>query len=163
MGKPAQRRLIRKLNLELFLSQVKPNLAPDAKLEQYTLSESAAATMLYLAAYQFGAIVGKRIVDLGCGTGRLALGAAFMGAESVVGVDIDKNAVKVAFENSVNVGFKDSSAESAVRRPEAKRRSSLYRKSPRACGHSLFASQPSCFRYAANRQTEREPRTTSSS
>jgi len=107
MGKPAQRRLIRKLNLELFLSKVKPNLAPDAKLEQYTLSESAAATMLYLAAYQFGAIVGKRIVDLGCGTGRLALGAAFMGAESVVGVDIDKNAVKVAFENSVNVGFKD--------------------------------------------------------
>jgi putative methylase len=107
MGKSAQRRLIRKLDLERFLSKVKPHPSPNVKLEQYTLSESAAATMLYLAAYQFGGIVGKRVVDLGCGTGRLALGAVFLGAESVVGIDIDKTAVKVACENVVNVGYKD--------------------------------------------------------
>ena len=107
MGEPAQTRLIRKLDLERFLSQVKPHPSPNVNLEQYTLSESAAATMLYLAAYTYGGIVGKRVLDLGCGTGRLALAAAFLGAESVVGVDIDRTAVKVAFENSVVVGLKD--------------------------------------------------------
>jgi putative methylase len=107
MGEPAQTRLIRKLDLERFLSQVKPHPSPNVNLEQYTLSESAAATMLHLAAYTYGGIVGKRVLDLGCGTGRLGLAAAFLGAESVVGVDIDRVAVRVASENSVNVGLKN--------------------------------------------------------
>jgi putative methylase len=40
--------------------------------------------------------VNKRVVDLGCGTGRLTIGAALLGAKEVVGVDIDRNAVEVA-------------------------------------------------------------------
>jgi len=63
--------------------------------------------MLYLS-YTCGNIVGKRVLDLGCGTGRLALGAAFLGAESVVGVDIDAAPLKVAFENSAEVGLRDT-------------------------------------------------------
>jgi len=106
MGNPAQKRLTRKLDLELFLSQIKPHPSPQASLEQYTVSESVAATMLYLAAYTHGDIVDKRVLDLGCGTGRLALGCAFLGAESVVGGDIDKLAVKLAAENSAKLGFK---------------------------------------------------------
>jgi len=106
MGNPAQKRLIRKLDLELFLSQIKPHPSPQASLEQYTVSESVAATMLYLAAYTYGDIVDRKILDLGCGTGRLALGCAFLGAESVAGVDIDRLAVKLALENSAKLGFK---------------------------------------------------------
>jgi putative methylase len=106
MGEPAQKRIIRKLDLERFLSKVKPHPSPTASLEQYTTSESVAATMLYLAAYTYGDIVGKNVLDLGCGTGRLALGAAFLGARSVVGIDIDKTAIKVASENSGKVGLK---------------------------------------------------------
>jgi putative methylase len=106
MGNPAQKRLIRKLDLERFLSQIESHPSPRASLEQYTISESAAAMMLYLAAYTYGDIVGKRVLDLGCGTGRLALGCAFLGAESVVGVDIDKLAVKLAAENSAKQVFK---------------------------------------------------------
>ena len=106
MGESAQKRLIRKLDLERFLSKIKPNPSPVADLEQYTLSESAAASVLYLAAYSCGDILSKRILDLGCGTGRLAIGAAFLGAESVVGVDIDKAVVKVAFENTAQVDFR---------------------------------------------------------
>ena len=100
MGEHAQKRLIRKLDIELFLSKIKPQPSPNVKLEQYTTSETVAATMLYLAAYNYGDIEGKSVLDLGCGTGRLALTAAFMGTKSTVGIDIDKSAVKVAIENS---------------------------------------------------------------
>jgi putative methylase len=106
MGNPAQKRLARKLDLELFLSQIKPHPSPNAQLEQYTTSESAAATLLYLAAYTYGDIPDKRVLDLGCGTGRLALGSAFLGAESAVGVDIDRLAVKLAAETSAQLGVK---------------------------------------------------------
>src|SRR4030067_3511430 len=105
MGKPSQKRLIRKLDLELFLSRIKPHSDPKADLEQYTISESVAATMLYLAAYTYDDIIGKRVLDLGCGTGRLSLASAFLGAESVVGIDINKTAIKIAHENSVRTGF----------------------------------------------------------
>ncbi len=107
MGEPAQKRIIRKLDLERFLSKIKPHPSPKANLEQYTISESVAATMLCTAAYVYGDIVGKRVLDLGCGTGRLALAAAFLNAKSVLGVDIDKVAVSVAAKNSVDLGFKN--------------------------------------------------------
>ncbi len=40
------------------------------------------------------------VLDLGCGTGRLALGALFLGAKEVVGIDIDRLAIKTASDNS---------------------------------------------------------------
>jgi putative methylase len=106
MGKPTQERLIRKLDLERFLSETEINPSPKANLEQYTISERVAADMLYLAAYGNGDIVGKTVLDLGCGTGRLALGASFLGAKNVVGVDVDKAAVAIAFENAEKKGLK---------------------------------------------------------
>jgi len=108
MGNPAQKRLIRKLDLELFLSQIKPHPSPKANLEQYTVSESVAATMLYFAAYANSDVIGKKVLDLGSGTGRLALAAAFLGAQLVVGVDIDKTAIRVAVENSEKTGLKSN-------------------------------------------------------
>ena len=108
MGEYAQKRLIRKLDLELFLSQVAVNPSPKVSLEQYTVSESIAATMLYLAAYTNNDIMGKKVLDLGCGTGRLALGAAFLGAEQVVGVDVDKLALNVAVENARKKGLTEN-------------------------------------------------------
>jgi putative methylase len=100
-----QKRLARKLDLERMLSKVKPHSTPTPSLEQYTISAGAAATMLYIAAYANGDIVNKNVLDLGCGTGRLALGAAFLGAESVVGVDIDRKAVNTASENASTMGL----------------------------------------------------------
>ena len=106
MGKPAQERLIRKLELERFLSEIETNPSPKASLEQYMISERVAADMLYLAAYANGDVIGKNVLDLGCGTGRLALGASFLGAKNVVGVDVDKAAVAIAFENAKKKGLK---------------------------------------------------------
>jgi putative methylase len=102
-----QKRLVRKLDLEMLLSNTKPHPTPSASLEQYTVSANVAAQMLYIAAYTYEDIVGKTVLDLGCGTGRLALGAAFLDAKEVVGVDIDRRALKVASENCVNTGLKD--------------------------------------------------------
>ncbi|MEM3700432.1 MAG: METTL5 family protein [Candidatus Bathyarchaeia archaeon] len=101
-----QKRLVRKLDLELFLSQITPPPTPKPSLEQYTIPADVAATMLYMAAYTYNDIINKTVLDLGCGTGRLALGAAFLGAKHVVGVDIDKSAVKMAFENSLKTNLK---------------------------------------------------------
>ena len=102
-----QKRIVRKLDLEMLLSQIAPHPSPKPSLEQYTIPADIAAIMLYIAAYTHGSIVGKTVLDLGCGTGRLALGAAFLGAKQVVGIDIDKDAVKVAFENSVRTNLKE--------------------------------------------------------
>ncbi len=107
MGEFNQKRLIRKLDLERFLSTVKVQPLPKVHLEQYTLSEQIAANMLYIAAYPNGDIVEKSVLDLGCGTGRLSLGACFLGAKEVVGVDLDQLAIKTAYDNSLKVGFAD--------------------------------------------------------
>jgi putative methylase len=102
-----QKRLARKLDLEILLSQAKPHPTPSPDLEQYTIPPDVAATMLYTAAYASDDVVGKKVLDLGCGTGRLALGAAFLGAKDVIGVDIDKTAVKAAVDNSIRAGLKE--------------------------------------------------------
>ncbi len=96
----AQKRVIRKLDLELFLGSLATQPSPQWQLEQYTTPEGVAANMLYLAAYGNGDVVGKRVLDLGCGTARLGLGAAFLDASEVVGVDIDGSAIKTACKNA---------------------------------------------------------------
>ena len=47
---------------------------------------------------------GMRVLDLGCGTGILAIAAAKLGAEAVVAVDVDPNAVRAASENAAANG-----------------------------------------------------------
>jgi len=100
-----QKRLTRKLDLEILLSQVKPHPTPSPNLEQYTIPADAAATTLYIAAYANNDIINKTVLDLGCGTGRLALGAAFLGAKEVVGIDIDRTAVNTAAQNAAETGL----------------------------------------------------------
>lgn len=102
-----QKRLVRKLDLERLLSQVKPHPSPNPSLEQYVTPPDMAATILYVAAYMNHDIVDRSVLDLGCGTGRLALGAAFLGAKEVVGVDLDRVSVGVAVENSLKMGLKE--------------------------------------------------------
>jgi putative methylase len=107
MGRPAQKRLVRKRDLELALSQIEANPMPNAYLEQYTTPSNVAAEALYLAAYVYDDIIDKTVVELGCGTARLALGAALLGAKEVFGVDLDRAAVRVAQKNAETMGVKE--------------------------------------------------------
>ncbi|MDH5532394.1 MAG: METTL5 family protein [Candidatus Bathyarchaeota archaeon] len=102
-----QKRLVRKLDLEKAISEVKPHQKPRAYLEQYTIPPEAAAKILYIAAYTYDDIIDKTIVDLGCGTGRLAIGAVLVGAKEALGVDIDRMAVRMAHNNAEKMGVKE--------------------------------------------------------
>jgi len=68
---------------------------PAAPLEQVVTPAEAAANLLTLLDQRFG-LRGRSVVDLGCGTGRLAIGAALLGAHPVVGVDVDPALLAVA-------------------------------------------------------------------
>lgn len=100
MERDSQKRIIRKIELEKFLSHIPSNPHPQTNLEQYTTTEAVAATILYLIAFSNEDINGKSVLDLGCGTGRLALGAAYLGAKTVVGIDLDPIAVKTAYTSA---------------------------------------------------------------
>lgn len=87
---------MRKRDLEIALSKIGLHNSPRLSWEQYQTSSSVAATLLYQAETEHHDIAGRKVVDLGCGTGIFAIGASLMGAELVVGVDHDLRAVKSA-------------------------------------------------------------------
>ena len=102
-----QKRLVRKLDLEKAISKIKPHPKPKAYLEQYTIPVDVAAEILFTAAYIHDDIIDKTVMDLGCGTGRLAIGAALLGARETFGVDVDKVAVKMAQKNAEKLNAKE--------------------------------------------------------
>jgi putative methylase len=89
--------------LEMTLQRLRGFSRPRAALEQYQTPAPLAARLLYHALMK-GDIEGKRVCDLGCGTGILAIGAALLGAAPVTGVDIDERALAVARENADLLG-----------------------------------------------------------
>jgi putative methylase len=85
--------------LEMKLQRLAGFSRPRPALEQYQTPATLAARLLY-DAMMTGDIGGRRVLDLGCGTGIIAIGAALLGAESVTGVDIDEGALDVARQNA---------------------------------------------------------------
>lgn len=88
-----------KKQLEIALSKLKVPEKPNVNLEQYSIPSGLAADVLNTA-FVAGGIEGKTVFDLGCGGGRLAIGAALLGAAKVIGVDIDEASIKLAKENA---------------------------------------------------------------
>ncbi|MFC7028096.1 METTL5 family protein [Halomicroarcula sp. GCM10025324] len=76
---------------------------PRASLEQYRTPPDLAAHLVHTADLQ-GDVEGRTVVDLGCGTGMLALGAALRSPETVVGLDIDPAPLATARQNERKVG-----------------------------------------------------------
>jgi predicted RNA methylase len=98
-SKMADKTRLSKRQLEIRLGKLRILEKPNLKLEQYPISSEAASELLYMAGFEHSDLEG-RVIDLGTGTGRLAIGAALMGAKEVVGVDVDDQALAVARENA---------------------------------------------------------------
>jgi predicted RNA methylase len=90
---------VSKRQLEIQLGKLRILQNPQLQLEQYPVSARVAAELLYMAGFEHRDLQGE-IIDLGTGTGRLAIGAAIMGSRSVVGVDMDERSIALARENA---------------------------------------------------------------
>jgi len=104
----APKKIIPKRQLDIRLDKLEALKTPKLGLEQYPVSAEAASELLYMASFQHNDLEG-RIIDLGTGTGRLAIGAALMGASDIVGLDVDGPSIYIAVRNAresnVNVGW----------------------------------------------------------
>lgn len=69
-------------------------------LLQLSLSPELAAEILVNARKD---IKNKVVYNLGCGTGRFAIGSALLGAKSAYGADIDRTMLDIAKENMIHV------------------------------------------------------------
>jgi putative methylase len=111
---PTRRALARRLGV------VQDFQNPKAELEQYVTSPEVAASLVHVAD-QRGDLTarndhdatagaddhenaGTTVLDLGTGTGMLALAAALRGPRRVVGVDVDPAPLRTARENAAKVG-----------------------------------------------------------
>lgn len=83
--------------LERRLADLAPFADPRVELEQYPTPAHLAANLLHLADLQGD--LDRPVIDLGSGTGILALGAALHGAPRVVGIERDRAALETAREN----------------------------------------------------------------
>ena len=97
---------IRKHDLAINLQTVESHPVPKIALEQYSVPADLAAEVLFRACYEFGDIEGKTVMDLGAGTGRLALGASMLGAEYAVGTELDRLALEVGASSCKRLGLK---------------------------------------------------------
>lgn len=87
------------MQLERVLQSLKPVPSPRADIEQYPTPAGIAAELGFIALAK-GDIADRRVLDLGCGNGVLAIAAKLLGAASVVGVDLDPKAIEVARRNA---------------------------------------------------------------
>jgi putative methylase len=81
------------------LQRLSPLRISSPQLEQYPTPAHIAADVLW-EAFSSGDIQGRNVADLGCGNGIFSIGAKLLGAERVVGLDVDAGAIEIASENA---------------------------------------------------------------
>lgn len=80
------------------LSRLERFSNPKLELEQYPTPGELAAELIWTATLN-GDIEGKRVIDLGAGTGVLGIGALLAGASHVTFIEIDADAVAILGRN----------------------------------------------------------------
>ncbi|KDP33707.1 hypothetical protein JCGZ_07278 [Jatropha curcas] len=86
--------------LESILGDLQQFSNPKVELEQYPTGPHIASRMLYTAENSFGDVSNKVVADFGCGCGTLGSAAALLGAEQVIGVDVDSESLEIASLNA---------------------------------------------------------------
>ncbi|MBM5805313.1 MAG: methyltransferase [Candidatus Verstraetearchaeota archaeon] len=85
-----------KSELEILLERIEGFRSPKLQLEQYRLPAPVAAEILWYIGLRHKDLENLIVADLGCGTGMLTAGAALMGADYTIGVDLDADALSDA-------------------------------------------------------------------
>jgi putative methylase len=96
---------LRRPQLVRTLSQLWGFPRPQPGPEQVLTPPEAAAELLFEALAR-GDLRDRRVLDLGSGTGSLAIGAALLGAREVTGVEADPAAMRVARANARRQGVR---------------------------------------------------------
>jgi len=91
-----------KASLETELAVVAGFNSPQVELEQYLTPPEIAAHIIHIADLQ-NDIGDRTVIDLGTGTGMLALGAAFRAPNQIIGIDRDRSALQIA--KQINLGL----------------------------------------------------------
>ncbi|KAL0345220.1 UNVERIFIED_CONTAM: rRNA N6-adenosine-methyltransferase METTL5 [Sesamum radiatum] len=86
--------------LEGLLGSLQQFENPKIELEQYPTGPHIASRLLYTAENSFGDVSDKVVADFGCGCGTLGLAAGLLGAEHVIGFDIDAESIEIASLNA---------------------------------------------------------------
>lgn len=94
---------MKRRELEMALQSLSPFSSPRPELEQYSTPAVIAADLLFDALAR-GDLEGRKVLDLGCGTGPLGIGAALLGADQVIGFDKDPTALEQAKVNAIKAG-----------------------------------------------------------
>lgn len=79
--------------LEGYLQSVDTFNKPKILLEQYITPSHIASHLLFEIQNNHDDLEGKLVGDMGSGTGMLSIGSAILGAEHVVGFEIDPEAI----------------------------------------------------------------------
>ncbi len=98
---------MRKKQLEILLSNLKEMDNPNMFEEQYTTPGDIAAEIVLFAYYR-GDILGKKVVDLGAGTGRLGIASMILGCKKVYFVEKDKRAIEILKDNLKTITLKSN-------------------------------------------------------
>ncbi|XP_072982299.1 uncharacterized protein [Typha latifolia] len=89
--------------LESLLGDLQQFSDPKVELEQYPTGPHIASRLLYTAENTFDDISGKVVADFGCGCGTLGIASALLGAEHVLGIDIDPESLEIASQNAADL------------------------------------------------------------
>ncbi|MGY5863384.1 MAG: METTL5 family protein [Candidatus Thorarchaeota archaeon] len=95
-------------DLEIALESMERLDSYDVSLEQYPTPAPIAATVIYAAQMEHNDIIDKTVLDLGCGNGIFAIGAALLGANRAIGIDVQSKALKASQMNSRSLGTEDT-------------------------------------------------------
>ena len=85
--------------LESLMQSIDEFKSPKVVYEQYATSVHISSRMIFTINTSFDDFNGKCVADLGCGSGRLTIGSALMGAQYVLAIDCDLDAIQQMNDN----------------------------------------------------------------
>ncbi|MHA1674507.1 MAG: METTL5 family protein [Promethearchaeota archaeon] len=90
---------LKKSELINIIQGLKTFNPPKIRFEQYITDAITTADIFFHIGFEQQDLEKKIVLDLGCGTGNLSVAAALMGADHVIGVDVDPDALAICKEN----------------------------------------------------------------